>query len=358
MTYGHNKEREVSLTILRKQNLNAFVTALLSHYRVGGPVQFNGSFAFKDIQAPEELRLDYPTTILPPKKYLLPVKESMFRFDYNQAEIVQEAEQEPPTVLLGVHTCDLHGIQLLDRVFTRGHIDPNYVRRRKQTIIISIECLRPCDEHSFCKSMGTLTADEGYDINLLDLGDAYALDAITEAGQELLQPYAATEAVSPEYMQRLNNVLNEKWGVFPYRLDFDISELAPLLTVSMKSPLWEELGERCLTCAACTNVCPTCFCFNVKEEIELNMTSGERVRSWDSCQLDDFATVAGGHNFRQNRALRQRHRFMRKGRYILSAHNSLGCTGCGRCARACLVDITPVKVFNELYRRREAGGRS
>ncbi|MBN2547723.1 MAG: 4Fe-4S dicluster domain-containing protein [Anaerolineales bacterium] len=346
----------MSLTILRKTNLSQFVAGLLPHYRVGGPVKFNGSYAFKDIQDPEDLRLDYPTTILPPKKYLLPVRETLFSFDHSTGSIT-EAELPPPTVLFGVHTCDLHAIQLLDRVFTRGHIDPNYVKRRKQTLIISLECLNPCDEHSFCKSMGTLTADEGYDIHMIDLGDAYILDAISEEGQNLLK-HAPVEPVTPKDMQRMNTVLNEKWSRFPYRLDFDVSELSPLLTVSMKSPLWEELGQRCLGCAACTIVCPTCFCFDVKDETDLTLTRGERARNWDSCQLDDFATVAGGHNFRQSKALRQRHRFMRKGKYILAAHEYLGCVGCGRCARACLVDITPVKVFNELYHQREAGGRS
>jgi ferredoxin len=204
--------------------------------------------------------------------------------------------------------------------------------------------------------MGTLTAHEGYDIHMVDLGEMYVLDVATEGGQNLLQ-YAETEPFTDEIMQRMNNVINEKWRRFPYRLDFDISDLSPLLQVSMKSSLWEELGERCLACGSCTNVCPTCFCFNVKDDIDLTLTKGERLRVWDSCQFDDFATVAGGHNFRESRALRQRHRFMRKGHYILSAHNHLGCTGCGRCARACLVDITPIKVFNELYRRRETGGK-
>jgi len=347
----------VSLTILRKQNLNEFISALLPHYRVGGPVKLNSSYAFRDIRDPSKLRLDYPTTILPPKKYLLPVKESLFRFNLSHPQVVQEVEMDSPTVLFGVHTCDLNGIQLLDRVFTRGHIDPNYVKRREQTIIVSIECLRPCDEHSFCKSMGTLTADEGFDIHMIDLGEAYAMDANTEKGENLLK-YAKINPASTEDIDRLNSVINAKWGLFSYHLEFDVSELAPLLSVSMKSPLWEELGDRCLACAACTNVCPTCFCFNVKDEIELELIRGERVRNWDSCQLDEFATVAGGHNFRESRALRQRHRFMRKGRYILSTYNHLGCTGCGRCARDCLVDITPVKVFNELYRQRETGGRS
>jgi sulfhydrogenase subunit beta (sulfur reductase) len=152
-------------------------------------------------------------------------------------------------------------------------------------------------------------------------------------------------------------VLSEKWPKFPYRLDFDVSELPSLLNMNMQSPLWNELGERCLACASCTNVCPTCFCFDVSDDIGFDKKHGQRTRVWDSCQLDDFATVAGGHNFRKSRALRQRHRFMRKGKYILDTHNFLGCVGCGRCARACLLDITPVGVFNELYHRKETGGQ-
>jgi formate hydrogenlyase subunit 6/NADH:ubiquinone oxidoreductase subunit I len=203
--------------------------------------------------------------------------------------------------------------------------------------------------------MGTLTADEGFDLHLIDLGEAYTIDSGTEAGEELLNRYAQFQPASQETMHRLNQVLSEKWPKFPYRLDFDVSDLPSLLSLSMKSPLWNELGERCLACAACTNVCPTCFCFDVQDEVELDLQRGQRIRVWDSCQLDEFATVAGGHNFRKSKALRQRHRFMRKGKYILEAHHHLGCVGCGRCARACLVDITPVSVFNELNRQQEAG---
>jgi formate hydrogenlyase subunit 6/NADH:ubiquinone oxidoreductase subunit I len=201
--------------------------------------------------------------------------------------------------------------------------------------------------------MGTLSAGEGYDLHMVDLGDRYAIDVLTETGESVMQ-HAKAVAATDEDIERLNIVMSEKWPRFPYRLDFDINDLPSLLNMSMKSPLWNELGERCLACAACTNVCPTCFCFDVKDEINLDLQSGRRVRTWDSCQLDEFANVAGGHNFRKSRALRQRHRFMRKGRYILEAHKFLGCVGCGRCARACLVDITPVNVFNELFHRRES----
>jgi sulfhydrogenase subunit beta (sulfur reductase) len=346
----------MSLHIIQKEDLTRFITRLLPDYRVAGPVKENGGFAFQEIANPTSLELDYTTTILPPKKYLLPTREVLFKFDNSNGGAIQSSPQARPTIIFGVHTCDVHAIQLLDRVFTVGHTDPNYVDRRQQTIIIGVECLSPCDENSFCKSMGTLSADEGYDLHLTDLGDAYAVDIGTEAGRRLLQ-YAQTSLATPENIQRLNTVLGEKWPRFPYRLDFDVSDLPSLLNMTMKSPLWNELGERCLACAACTNVCPTCFCFDVRDEIELDLRHGERVRVWDSCQLDEFSTVAGGHNFRKSRALRQRHRFMRKGKYILEAHDYLGCVGCGRCARACLVDITPVGVFNELHRQLEVEGR-
>src|SRR5574341_92864 len=343
----------VSLTLVQKSELPAFVARLLVHCRVVGPVEKDGGFAFDEITEPARLRLDYTTTVLPPKKYLLPPREVLFEFDSAGDGLVGPAPPHQVTVIMGVHTCDLHAIRLLDEVFSSGLADSQYLARRKQTLIISLECLTPCDEHPFCKSMGTLTADEGYDLHLTDLGDAYAVDIGTEAGRDLLMQHARVRAGSPEDMKRLSAVLSEKWPKFPYRLNFDVSDLPSLLGLSMKSPLWNQLGERCLGCAACTNVCPTCFCFDIKDEVEFDLRHGRRVRVWDSCQLDEFATVAGGHNFRKSRALRQRHRFMRKGKYILEAHKHLGCVGCGRCARACLVDITPVNVFNELYRQRE-----
>ncbi len=346
----------MSLAILSKQDVPAFVRNLLRVYRVGGPVEKNGQFAFNFLRDPAELRLDYPTTILPPKKFLLPPKETLFEFDNAREFQIKTPRLEPRTVILGVHTCDLHAIRLLDHVFDSGHTDPNYINRRRQTLIVSVECLSPCDEHSFCKSMGTLSADEGYDLHLTDIGDCYTVDVGTDAGQKLLE-HAPVRTAAPGDIQKLNATLSEKWPRFPYRLDFDVSDLPSLLNMSMQSPLWNELGERCLACAACTNVCPTCFCFDVTDEVAFDMKRGQRSRIWDSCQLNDFATVAGGHNFRKSRALRQRHRFMRKGKYILDEHHFLGCVGCGRCARACLVDITPVKVFNELYHKKEIGGQ-
>lgn len=342
----------MSLWVIDKPAMTTFATNLMADYRVVGPVAKGNRFAFDQIEDPAELRLDYNTSILPPKKYLQPPEERMLTFTRNGRPKVEAVIEAEPTVILGVHTCDLHALRVLDAAFSQGYPDAHYLSRRRQTLLVGIECLEPCDEHSFCKSMGTLTITNGYDLHLIDLGEAYAVDVGSEAGMTLLEKYADAVPATEADIRRLNQVLSAKWPRFTYKLDFDVDELPAVMSQAYDSPLWDELAEICLACGQCTLVCPTCFCFNVYDEVELNLQQGERRRRWDSCQLDEFARVAGGENFRAHQAARLRHRFMRKGRYLMARYGELGCVGCGRCARACLVGISPVNVFNALHRAR------
>jgi len=346
----------MSLRIISKGELNNFVASLQSEYRVVGPRLVHGQYVFAEIESSDDLHLDYTQTVLPPKKYLLPQREELLHFDLDgdggQIEPVFDTQ---PTVVLGMHTCDLHAVRLLDAVFTTGYSDQHYRRRRTDTLLISIECLKPCSEHSFCKSMGTLSATEEFDLHLTDMGDDYAVDIGGERGAALLDRHAEASPATDDDYKRLNHVLAAKWPRFPYRLDFDVSELPSLMRLSYNSPLWEELGQRCLACGSCTNVCPTCYCFDVQDEVDFALSAGVRVRTWDSCQLHEFATVAGEHNFRPSRAERVRHRFFRKGQYQTDAYGLVGCVGCGRCAQACLAHITPVDTFNALHRELAIG---
>ena len=342
----------MSLWIVEKHAMAPFVAKMMGDYRVVGPLAKGSKFAFGPIEDPQDLRLDYNTSILPPKKYLQPPEERMMTFTRTGKPVVETVIEAPPTVILGVHTCDLQGMRVLDEAFSQGYPDAHYLRRRERTLLVSIECLEPCDEHSFCKSMGTLTVSNGYDLHMTDLGQAYAVDVGTQKGAALLEKYGAARQATEVDMQQLNKVLGAKWPRFPYKLAFDVGELAPLMSQSYDSPLWDQLADICLACGQCTLVCPTCFCFNVYDEVDLSLEAGERKRRWDSCQLDEFARVAGNENFREHQAARLRHRFMRKGRYLMEKYGELGCTGCGRCARSCLVDISPVDVFNDLHGAR------
>lgn len=336
--------------IMPKQAFVKWVNWLNNDYRVVGPKARNGQFVFDEIHNPEELEMEYPTTVLPPKKYLLPPREVLFNFQNKGMQVEADIDAQP-TVILGLHTCDAHAIKLLDHVHQNGYADQHYQAHRDSVYLVSIECLKPCMPHSFCKSMGTLTITEEFDVHLTDLGEAYAVDIGSDKGAALLEGFDGIWDATDDDYQWLNRVIAEKWPRFSYRLNFDISELPDVLNLSQKSPYWDELGDRCLACGMCTKVCPTCYCFDVTDEVDLTLENGQRIRTWDSCQVEEFASVAGGHNFRSKLALRQRHRFMRKGKYQYEAFGLVGCVGCGRCAMSCLVHITPVETFNELHRR-------
>lgn len=345
----------MDLMIVDKEAMRALVSALMADYRVVGPQAKGPQFAFGPIADPGELRLDYNTTILPPKKVLQPPQERLATFVRGGEPHVDPVIEAGPTVLFGIHTCDLHAIRLLDKVFSEEYPDAHYLERRRQTVIVSLECLEPCDEYSFCKSMGTLSADEGYDLHLTDLGSTYAVTVATEAGKQLLSRYGTAREAADADARRLDEVLSVKEPKFTYRLDFDAAELPAMLGAAYDHPLWDELGERCLACGSCTNVCPTCYCFNVFDEVNMALTEGERLRRWDSCQLDEFASVAGGENFREARSGRQRHRFMRKGKYIYEKFGELGCVGCGRCVRTCVASISIVDGFNAIHETTVGG---
>ena len=118
-----------------------------------------------------------------------------------------------------------------------------------------------------------------------------------------------------------------------------------LMDTYHSDPFWAELGSRCLNCTACASVCPTCMCFDIVDELAFDGKTGERVREWDCCTNPQFATVAGGHNFRPSERERVRHRMYHKLNGFKEKHGSMLCVGCGRCVDACKTGINPIEVL-------------
>lgn len=142
----------------------------------------------------------------------------------------------------------------------------------------------------------------------------------------------------------------KKREIFTNRFGIHRREIPEMFEKSIESPVWEEIGARCLSCGNCTNVCPTCYCFDVKDESNLDLKTGRRIRVWDSCQNETFARVAGGENFREKRSDRKRHRFYRKFKYPVERHSRYFCTGCGRCTRTCMAKISLIETLEVLIK--------
>ena len=138
-------------------------------------------------------------------------------------------------------------------------------------------------------------------------------------------------------------------GTQVHDLRMDPHRIPELLEESEDHPVWRRKADLCYSCGSCNLVCPTCYCFDVHEDFDWSLQTGERTRVWDGCMLTKFANVAGDHNFRGQKESRYRHRYYRKGLYVFDTIGQIACVGCGRCVGACLPDIAnPVSVYNRL----------
>lgn len=336
--------------VMDKSRVPDLVRGLAEEYEVVGPVARGDRFVFDRIADPVDLRLDYDTTLLPPKKLFFPPEEQMMRFRVADNEVVDDEVFAAPRVIFGLHSCDINGLLLMDNVFMSDYEDPYYKARRAATLIVGVSCTP--QESCFCNAWNTDEAHWGFDIFLTDLGDRYFVSVRSVKGAELLDAHVETRPLAGTDTVDFQRATREFKDAFSDELD--TSQLPLLLDAKFNSPIWDEFGERCLSCGACSMVCPTCYCFDVVDRLAPDQKTGVRVRTWDSCQFTEFAAVAHGQNFRESRASRVKYRYYHKQWGYLSKFERVLCVGCGRCARACLAGISPREVVTAL----EKGGVS
>jgi ferredoxin len=205
--------------------------------------------------------------------------------------------------------------------------------------------------------VGSATAQKGYDLFLTPVGDEYVVEAGTERGGELLEKHADTTPAQAAHVAGVKEHLDKKVAAQKSRFADDVSALPLLLDTAWDSAVWaRQAEETCWSCGRCNLVCPTCFCFDVNDVVELSLAEGWRERVWDGCLLPDFAAVASGENFREDKAQRLRHRFYRKFQYLYTKYGEPYCTGCGRCGRSCVPGITVPGVVNDLLAESKKEG--
>lgn len=333
---------------LKEENLSSFVSNLMDKTPVVAPVAKRTRFVFAELESPEELRLDYDTTILPPKKLFFPPKQDLVKFDENG---YQACLNPQPKILLGVHPHDIKAIAMTDKLFELDNPDKNYLENRSATTIIGSN-VQTHYKHAFFGSVCQELKPTGHDMFLTKITDGYVVEVLTDKGKELLASGEFTDA-SDTQITEAKEVLAKAEADCPEKLNGTSTEIQAKVRNAFKTnDFWEEASEDCFSCGSCNIVCPTCYCFDVQDDWGLGTCDGVRSRKWDACLTSEFSQVSvqgGTENFREERAERFRHRFMRKTAYLNEKLGGPACVGCGRCSGACTADIAnPVTVINKI----------
>ena len=343
------------MKVISKQDFDALITDLIQDdsFDVHGVKAKGDKFVFGELDSSKDLRLDYDTTILPPKKYFMPQYETLIHCSLSKPFDIKEEKPEKPLILIGVHPYDLVAIKQMDAYYCTEEISKSYLDRRKNTIIIGSDVLN-IHEKAFFGSMKTGQVENGFDLFLTDLGDKVIIEIGSKRGEDLLSKAAMVREASEVEKQKVHALRMAAQGKAKRGMKIEPNQWYSLLDQNYDSGVWKSQSDKCLSCGTCTLVCPTCFCYDVNDEIDLKGNS-KRVRTWDGCLLRQFTEVAGGEIFREDIKDRYRHRFFRKGKYLPDRLGFTACVGCGRCSSQCIPDIAdPVKVMNLVFDHSES----
>ncbi len=278
------------------------------------------------------------------KRYLLPPRERVVAMTKKgktiEIERDEPREHPPRFAFIGVRSCELHAMEIQDKVFMNEQFtDPGYAERRSGAFIVAVNCTQSSGT-CFCNSMKTGPRVKGrFDVLLTEVmedGEHYFVaESGSEKGSEILKEVPHKNA-SPPQVEAARKLVDETKAHM--RKAMNVDGVKELLEANLESSHWEEVGRRCLMCANCTLVCPTCFCTAIDDTTDLSGERAERWRRWDSCFMMDFAKVTGG-NFRPSPKARYRQWLTHKFSTWVEQFGTFGCVGCGRCITWCPVGI-------------------
>ena len=346
---------------LARANLGILVDLLREDGRtVIGPTVIDGAITYGEItsvadlpvgvgdeQAPGSYRLVergdsriFANTVGPisPKRWTFPspLPLNVGRREGRSVAFEPVPADRPPLAFLGVRACDLAGLGVTDRVLLGGpYTDEDYRARREQALVIAVNCTT-ASSTCFCTSMGTgPEVIAGYDLVMTELEDGFVIRAGSRAGSDLLArlPVGVADQGQVAGASAAVRAVAEAMGD-----PVPMAGLHDRLLSQFDSPRWAQIAERCMSCANCTMVCPTCFCNTVVQQSDLTGRTSTYERIWDPCFTAGFARVAGG-NFRIRPRDRYRQWLTHKFATWVDQFGSFGCVGCGRCVTWCPVGI-------------------
>ena len=350
-----------STITIEKPAFNLLISRLKEEgYLPVGPRVRNESLVYEEIERLEDLPQGYSTEqkpgyfrlvrekhmryfdIIPGahswKQFLFPSRIQLFELHRNGKgwENATPQVETPSYAFIGVRACELAAIQIQDNIFMRSDFtDPVYRARRQRVFIVAVNCTHPAGT-CFCTSMGTgPRVKEMFDISLTELDDVFVLTIGSQVARRMMTGIPFEDA-SGYVLTNAEHKLNR--AEQQMRRKLDTSDLPGLILDHLDHPYWNEIGKRCLSCASCTQVCPTCFCWDTTDEMSLDGNATKRTRVWDSCFNPGYSHQAGG-NTRPTIYSRYRQWMSHKLGTWKQQFGTLGCVGCGRCITWCPAEI-------------------
>jgi ferredoxin len=276
------------------------------------------------------------------KQFLDPPEKRLWRAEKtgNNFKIIPENETTPQYAFLGVRSCEIHAMAIQDRVFLEGEfVNPTYAKRRKTALVIAVQCVQ-AGGACFCVSMNTgPKSHSGFDLALTEVindnSHHFVVQAGTERGQKIVEQLSNQPASNSEINEAESLILEAEKNMGK---TLDTDGIQELLMQNYEHPRWDEVGTRCLSCANCTMVCPTCFCSTVEDVTDITGDHAERWQKQDSCFTLDFTNLHGG-SVRSSTRSRYRQWLTHKLATWFDQFEQSGCSGCGRCITWCPVAI-------------------
>ncbi len=276
------------------------------------------------------------------KRFLFRNEELIFTSRVEEGQVIFKSAVAPVTkkAFLGIRSCELEAIHIQDKVFIDGDFkDIRYANHREDLLLIAVNCTRSAAT-CFCASLDTgPRVKNGFDLVITEVTETpmkYILEVGSERGQQLISGLGLKSA-GKELVNQAADQISQAAQSQTRRLDKN--KIKDLCYSNMgNDSFWQDISDRCLNCANCTQVCPTCFCSTVEDQTSLSGVEAKQVRYWDSCFNLEHSHLAGG-SVRVSRSSRYRQWFTHKLATWQDQFDTLGCTGCGRCITWCPVGI-------------------